>query len=160
MAWVFPVFLVGWPAIEIAAFVEVARWVGLFWAIAGIAASSALGLALLRVQGISTMRRAEVQLASGRMPVGELFDGACLAVAGLLFLVPGFVGDIAGAALLLPPIRFLLRALVVARLHVSVVEPGRTAAGGSSVIDGEWEVVRDKSETDGRADPPRLPPIR
>jgi UPF0716 protein FxsA len=150
MAWLFPVLLLAWPAIEIAAFVEVARWIGVFPAIVGIAAGSLVGLALLRVQGIATLRRAQAQLAAGRPPVGELFDGACLAFAGLLFLLPGYVSDAIGAALLLPPVRFVLKSGALARLVV--VGRRSPPPGGPPTIDGEWEVV-----DDGRP-PPRLPP--
>lgn len=117
-------------------------------------------MALLRNQGLATAQRAQKQLNSGQMPVAELFDGACLAVAGILFMLPGFVTDLLGFPLLIPPLRRWLRGLLAARLQA-----GRGGRGGPTVIEGEWEVVRREDEggepppKDGGDGPsPRLPP--
>lgn len=159
MAWVLPILLLAWPASEIAAFIGVARWIGFAGALAGIVLSSLAGLMLLRVQGLATAQRAQAQLNRGEMPVGALFDGACLAVAGLLFLLPGFVTDAIGAVLLLPPVRRVIRVVLTRHLQGGNRPPG---AGGPTVIEGDWQVVDggDDRPGDPPDEPPRLPHAR
>ncbi len=152
MAWVITIVLLAWPAVEIAAFIEVARWVGLLGAVAGIVLSGLAGIALLRIQGLATARRVQAQLALGQMPVAALFDGACLAVAGLLLLLPGFVSDLFALAILLPPVRHLLRTALAGRLRPVA---GGDAPGTTRVIEGEWEVVVGEEEKRPADHPPR-----
>jgi UPF0716 protein FxsA len=45
----------------------------------------------------------------GEVPGRELVDGVLLFVAGILLVVPGFIGDVIGLALLFPPTRSLIR---------------------------------------------------
>ncbi len=145
MAWLFTILILAWPAVEIAAFIEVARWIGLLGAVAGVILSGMIGTALLRIQGLSTARRAQAQLARGQMPVAELFDGACLAAAGLLLLLPGYATDLLAVPLLLPPVRLLLRRGLQSRFP---------PPDGPTVIEGDWEVVDEGRPPSGK---PRLP---
>lgn len=157
MAWAVPILLLAWPALEIAIFIEVARWLGLLGAIGGIVASGLIGFALLRRQSLATARTVQGQLNHGELPVGALFDAACQAVAGLLFLLPGFLTDLLAAALLIPPVRRLLLGVISRRLRAAgAVPPERK---GPTTIEGEWVVVdRDEDHpNDPPLDPPRLP---
>ena len=72
-------------------------------------------------------RRIQGQLAARRVPSEELVDGMVVLVAGLLLLVPGFLSDIVGLLLLLPPVRAVIRRRALVRLSVRVTGPG--AAG-------------------------------
>lgn len=100
------------PLIEIAVFIEVGGFIGLWWTLAIVVGTALGGTFMLRRQGLSTLRRAQGQMAEGRMPLREVFDGLCLLVAGALLLTPGFVTDLAGALLLMPPVRLFLGHLV------------------------------------------------
>ena len=51
------------------------------------------------------MLKAQDALERGVFPAKELFDGACILVAGILLLTPGFVTDIMGLVLLVPKFR-------------------------------------------------------
>ncbi|MDR3439613.1 FxsA family protein [Telmatospirillum sp.] len=158
MAWILPLLFLAWPVIEIAAVITVAGWLGWPGAIAGIVLSGALGLALLQRQGLATARVAQDQMRQGEMPVGALFDGTCLALAGLLLLLPGFVTDLLALPLLLPPVRRLLGLALASRIRPMSSGPSPTP-GRTTVIDGEWVVVDPENpETkDGSPkDPPRL----
>lgn len=146
MAWAVPVILLAWPVVEITVFVQVAHWLGWLAAIAGIVLSGLLGLALLRDQGLAAATRVQTQLAEGRMPIGALFDAACLGVAGVLLIIPGYVGDALAGLLLLPPVRAGLRAWLASRFAPAM----RRAGDGNPVIDGEWH------EVDGGDDHKRL----
>ncbi|MCO5064188.1 MAG: membrane protein FxsA [Rhizobiaceae bacterium] len=98
------IFLV-WPLIEIAGFVIVGREVGVLSTIALTIAMGVLGAALLRHQGFGVLSRLRSEMEAGRSPGRELAHGAMILLAGFLLLVPGFVSDIFGLALFVPPVR-------------------------------------------------------
>jgi UPF0716 protein FxsA len=154
MAWVFPLLFLAWPVVEIAVLIKIANWLGWPGAIAGIILSGLIGLALLRSQGLATARRVQTQMTSGEMPVAALFDAACLAVAGCLLMLPGFVTDLLALPLLLPPVRHLLRRLLAGRLVPRSDRDGRTSTT-ATMIEGEWTVV---DEAEGESDPDRNNP--
>jgi len=145
------------PAIEIAVFVEVGGWIGVWPTIILTFATAAAGTLMLRIQGLSALRRAEASMARDEPPVRELIDGICLLLAGLLLLIPGFATDAIGLLLFIPPLRQWIglrlwrwfKARPGVRFHTG--HGGGQAPGrGGGIIDGEFE------EIDG--DAPNLPP--
>jgi UPF0716 protein FxsA len=144
-----PLALLAWVLAEIAAFVAVGRALGIFWTLLAVVAVSAGGLLLLRVQGLATLLRARASLARGEPPLAQAFDGACLALAALLFLVPGFLSDLAALALLVPPVRAALRRLLALRFPPAG-PPGETRAARVTVIEAEFEDVTGRPPEDGR----------
>ncbi len=150
------------PIIEIALFIEVGGLIGLWPTIAIVVLTAFAGTALLRWQGLDTLRRARDSLERDRFPIDEMFDGLCLAAAGALLLTPGFFTDVVGLALFVPPVRAALRRRIV-RYVAEHAEVRVGAAHASSewqsgpVIDGEYrDVSPDHGSTDG-ADDVRLP---
>lgn len=110
--------------IEIVVFVEVGGAIGAVPVAALTILSAAIGLAVVRHQGLQLLERAWRVLAVGELPLATLGEGALLALAGVCLLLPGLVTDALGALLLIPPLR---RALLAAwgspaRDPVSVVE--------------------------------------
>ncbi len=153
MAWIVLFLFLAVPLVEIAVFIEVGGWLGLWPTLAVIVATAVAGTALLRWQGLSTLARAQAALDRGQLPVAEVFDGACLLVAGALLLTPGFVTDAVGGLLFLPPFRALLRGLIAHRLTVGMRAP-EPEQGPGGVIDGEWEeIVIEKQEIENGAEP-------
>jgi UPF0716 protein FxsA len=95
-----------------------------------LAADSVLGALLLRSQGRAVWRRFNEGLAAGRMPHREVIDGVLVIFGGALLITPGFLSDIVGLALLVPPTRALVRRVVIRRLGNRLVvgvtqRPGR-----------------------------------
>ena len=113
MAWLFLLILIGWPIFEIAVFIQVGGWIGLGPTILLVLGAGALGLWLLRSEGLSLLMRAQTQMRDGIVPVHEAFDALCLVAAGLLLLLPGFISDILALILFLPITRSLVRAALV-----------------------------------------------
>ena len=72
---------------------------------------------LMRSQGRATWRRFNDTLQAGRVPAREVLDGVLVIFGGALLLTPGFITDILGLLLLLPPTRAVVRALLVRRLR-------------------------------------------
>lgn len=123
---------------EIAVFVRVGSAIGVWPTLALVLISAVGGLAIVRLQGLATMRRARAALGRGELPAAELFNGACLLLAGILLLTPGFLTDLVGLLLLVPPLRAGLRLWLGRRLGV---EPQRDSRTGSAVIDGDFAEV-------------------
>ena len=90
--------------------------IGLGWTLAVIILTAVIGTALLRQQVLKVLSQTQEKLNRGEMPVGELFTGLCLLVAGALLLTPGFITDAIGFALFLPPLRTVLGYFVLRRL--------------------------------------------
>jgi UPF0716 protein FxsA len=94
--------------------------------IALLAVDSLIGALLFRTQGRSVWRRFNAALAEGRMPHREVIDGVLVIFGGAFLITPGFLTDVFGIVLLLPPTRALIRRLVVRRLGRRVVVGGST----------------------------------
>lgn len=163
MGLIFLAMFIAVPIAEIAVFIKLGGFIGLGWTLALIVLTALVGTALLRQQGLATLQRAQQSMARNEMPIRELFDGACLLVAGVLLLTPGFITDTFGALLLVPPVRELLRQALASRMLKGTIHvqgfPGtgphseyREPEQRGDVIDGEYEEV---DETRDQVEPPR-----
>jgi UPF0716 protein FxsA len=104
------------PLAELYVILKVGDAIGAVWTILLLAADSVLGSLLLRAQGRSVWRRFNDALAVGRMPHREVMDGVLVIFGGAFLITPGFLTDIVGLALLIPPTRALVRRILVRRL--------------------------------------------
>ena len=93
------------PVAEIAVFIQAGELLGLWPTLGLIILTAIFGTALLRYQGLRTLHRVHERLSYGEMPIGEVFNGLCLLIAGALLLTPGFLTDGLGFALFVPGIR-------------------------------------------------------
>jgi UPF0716 protein FxsA len=100
------------PAFEIYVFIKVAATIGTLQTIAMILFTGVLGAYLARREGFVVLRRLQSQLHAGNLPADELIDGAMVLVGGALLLTPGFLTDILGFALVIPPLRTMLKNLL------------------------------------------------
>ena len=107
------IFLVGLfivvPILELYVIIQIGGLIGIWSTLALLLADALLGSLLLRQQGRSAWRRFNAAIAEGRFPGREAADGVMVAVGGTLLLTPGFITDIFGFLLLVPPTRALLR---------------------------------------------------
>src|SRR3954454_1486688 len=104
------------PLAELYVILKVGDVIGWAPTIALLAVDSLLGTWLLRSQGRAVWRRFNETLAAGRMPHREVMDGVLVIFGGAFLITPGFITDIVGFILLLPPTRSLVRAYVARRL--------------------------------------------
>jgi len=102
------------PLIELYVIIQVGGAIGVLPTIALLLADSILGAMLLRSQGRAVWRRFNEALAERRAPAREIFDGAMVIVGGTLLLTPGFITDIFGLLLLIPPTRDVVRRVLTA----------------------------------------------
>ncbi len=115
------VLLVGMPILELYVLVQVAGAIGVLEALAVMLVISIAGAWLAKRQGLRTWARFNQQVAQGKVPSKEIADGVCLLLAGALLLAPGFVTDVFGVLLLLPPIRAIVRRTLLPRMSTSPV---------------------------------------
>ncbi|WAJ28657.1 FxsA family protein [Antarcticirhabdus aurantiaca] len=106
------------PIAEIAGFILVGNAIGLWPTLGLILASAFLGALLLRQQGLGTLRRIQEETRAGGLPGRELVHGLMIAVAGFLLILPGFISDVVGLLLFLPPVRDLAWRLLKQRIVV------------------------------------------
>ena len=137
------------PAIEITLFIEVGGWVGPWWTVALTFVTAAGGLIVVRIQGIAVLESARRSLEQGDAPVLEVLDGACLVLAGIFLILPGFFTDALGALLLTPITRRTLGVIFFTRTWFASRSNGTTSDKG--MLEGDFEdVTRDKKNNPGQ----------
>jgi UPF0716 protein FxsA len=97
------------PIAELYVILQVGDAIGAPLTILLLVLDSLLGSMLLRSQGRSVWRQFNEVLAEGRVPHRELFDGIAVIFGGAFLITPGFLTDVIGLLLLIPPTRALLR---------------------------------------------------
>lgn len=105
--------LICWPLLELFVAFEVSQLIGVTWTVLLILFSVPLGMWAVRSQGRAVWRRLADGIATGRPPGRDVLDGALVLIGGVLFILPGFISDVFGALLLLPPSRAGVRGLLV-----------------------------------------------
>jgi len=126
------VLLIGVPLLEIYVVIQVGEAIGVLPTLALLVLDAIAGAALMRSQGRAVFSKARQTLMAGRVPTREILDGALVIVGGALLIAPGFITDLLGALLLLPPSRARARGLVVGyftRRLPGVGGPGRHRPG-------------------------------
>ena len=107
------------PILEIYLLIQVGQVIGAGWTILLVVLTAVIGVWLLKLQGLSTLTRAQQKLSENELPAREILEGMGLVVAGALLLTPGFFTDAVGFLLLFPPTRILLVKAVASRLVVA-----------------------------------------
>lgn len=113
-----PLFLlfIALPVLELVVMIQVGAKIGA-WSVIGLLFLSAFaGVTLIRWQGFFTLAKARSQLAQGQLPAKAIGHGLLLTLAGVLLIIPGFISDLVGLLLLLPPVRWLLAAMMARKL--------------------------------------------
>jgi UPF0716 protein FxsA len=100
------------PIAELYVIIQVGEAIGLWPTLALLLADALLGSFLLKHQGRGAWRRFNEALAQRRFPGKEVVDGLLIVVGGTLLLAPGFITDIFGLILLIPPTRAIVRGLL------------------------------------------------
>jgi UPF0716 protein FxsA len=111
---VFVLLLIAMAA-ELAVIITVGQAVGALVTILLLIGVSALGVALLRRQGVRTVMAFSEALRDRRDPSKEMTDGVLIGVAAALVVFPGFISDFAALFLLFPPTRAVVRRRLLRR---------------------------------------------
>jgi UPF0716 protein FxsA len=136
------------PFAEIVLFVVVAIWIGFFWALLAVLATSLVGALMLRFGGGGHVERMKVVLGPQRATALQS-DGAgtMYLLAAVLLLIPGFITDAIGILLLIAPLRRALGALL---LRAFTASPAPRRDGVVDLDPDDWRQVPDAQIRDER----------
>lgn len=146
----FIVFLV-WPLVEIAGFIVVGREIGVLATLGLLFLSAIIGIVLMRHQGLGALNRVQKDLADKRDPARDAAHGLMIMLAGVLLFLPGFVSDIIGIALFLPPVRDLAWNFLRRRVNITEIRMNR--AGFASRNQPGQTIDLDASEYTSKPNP-------
>ena len=116
------------PIAEIYVLLQIGQAIGVLPTVALLILDSVLGSWLMRSQGRAAWLRFNRALAEGRVPGREVIDGVLIIFGGALLVTPGFLTDILGVILLLPPTRAVVRRVLVRRFGGRLVAGATTGA--------------------------------
>jgi len=146
------------PLAELAVLIAVGDVIGLLPTLVLLLVVSVAGAWLAKREGLAAWRRFQLALADGRVPTVEVADGAMILLAGALLLTPGFLTDVVGILLLLPPTRAMARRLVPRLAERRLRRRGRrVVVEGTARPAGSTRVTWGRAEV---ADRPAPPPDR
>ena len=145
------VFL-GLPLLEIAVLIQVGQAIG-FWPTLGLLVlSAAVGMIVIRQQGLSMVGRMFDSMSRGRFAVTSIVDSYAVIVAGCLLIVPGFITDALGLALLVPPLRSIILGAMLPgiagrrRVDQRATSQNRPSEPRPTVIEGTFERLDDEGD--------------
>jgi UPF0716 protein FxsA len=143
----FLLILIAVPVLEVFVFIEVGHAIGWLLAVVLLLGTSLLGVQLVRFQGRAGIERVSLAVSERRAPARAAINGALGFFGATLLVVPGFVTDVLGALLMLPPTQALARRWLsrqyAARLMSFVATAGRftSRSGGVQPADVESTAV-------------------
>ncbi len=143
---------VAFPLIEIAVLIKAGETIGFWPTISLLIGAATLGVLVIRQQGLTMVGRMLAAANEGRLPVEPLLDGYALVVAGALLIVPGFVSDVIGLLLLVPPlrawaIRSALSGFAGGPVDIGSSRPrGPRKSPGPTVIDATYERIDEEDD--------------
>ena len=141
---------------ELLVFFALGYLIGVGWTVLLILGISLVGLVLLRREGLRAWRGFRAAARGGAAPGRQVTDGLVGLGGALLLAAPGLLTGVAGALLLVPPVRSRVRDAVQARAErrMSPAEAGQvfgprrvwaqrdqTSSGGDGTEVVEGEVV-------------------
>jgi UPF0716 protein FxsA len=101
------------PIVELAVIIQVGQAIGIGNTILLLIAMSAIGGWLCKREGLAALRRIQASLQRHELPARDIVDGGLILFAGALLITPGFVSDVLGVLLLLPPTRAVFRSILL-----------------------------------------------
>ena len=123
-----PLLFIVIPLLELYLIIVVGGMIGAFWTVVLVLLTAVIGVNLLRIQGTSTLMRAQRNMAHGQIPAMEMMEGVALAVAGVLLITPGFLTDSIGFLCLIPASRQAIIRFLMARATVYTGFDNRSAS--------------------------------
>ena len=100
----FSIFLII-PVIELYLLIKIGGMIGALNTVLIILTTASLGAYLAKSQGLRVLREIQEATSMGYMPGNELLHGFFVLVGSFALITPGFLTDIIGLSMLIPPIR-------------------------------------------------------
>ncbi|PCI52016.1 MAG: exlusion protein FxsA [Alphaproteobacteria bacterium] len=127
------------PYLEFLVFLEVGNALGGFTALLLTILTAIVGIYLIRQQGLVVLNRMHQTLQRGESPVEDILHGFFLLIAGLFFLLPGFITDTIALFLAIEPIRIILGKIIIKNIGTTFYSTPAGPNDGGITIDGEYE---------------------
>ena len=120
------------PLIELFVLIEVGGVLGALPTVLLTIFTAVFGVALMRRQGVTTMQKAQTQMAQGQAPATEMMEGVLIFIGGLFILIFGLITDALGFVFLIPPVRRLMAQKIIAQRQAYY------ARQGGGVYETQW----------------------
>lgn len=129
---------------EISLLVSMGAAIGVLPLIFLMLSISMLGLWLIKARGAFTLWQVRKDIANGQIPTQALGNSLFFVVAGVMFLIPGFLSDIVALLLLLPVTRHLIQTFFMRFLagkvsFFSFVHSQQSAQQSATTFEAEFE---------------------
>ena len=147
------------PILEMLLLFEVSDHIGGLNTVGLVVLTAAIGIQVLKQQGLSTITRAQQRLDSGELPGQEILEALFLAIGGAFLLTPGFITDTLGFLFLIAPSRKLLVRWLINSGKIAMFT-GRSEGSsftytsyssarqeGEGVYEGEYSKEEEKTKT-------------
>jgi UPF0716 protein FxsA len=148
----FIILFILFPMAEIYVFIQVGHAIGLGTAFFIEILMAIFGVGIIQNQGMATLFSMRDRMNNKVLPPDDAFGGLCTVLAGVLFIIPGFITDVCGILLLIPPIQNFIKVKIAANSNFTYAEFHTTThdqyrAQDPDVIDVEYEMIEkdDKS---------------
>ena len=129
------------PIIEIALFIQIGGFLGLFPTLAIVVLTAIAGTYLVRTQGLSVLSQLQSRFREMNDPSEPLVHGAMILFSGALLLTPGFFTDFIGFLLLIPNVRAAIFQKVRKRINMQKANFETRFSSSQNVYEGEYEPV-------------------
>jgi UPF0716 protein FxsA len=90
------------PIVELYILIKIGSYIGAVNTVVLVILTALLGVMLVRLEGLRTLRQIQLSLSQGQIPAEELLDGVLIFVGGILLLTPGVLTDLFALVLLVP----------------------------------------------------------
>lgn len=135
---------------EISLLVSIGSAIGVLPLIGLMAIISMLGLWLIKARGAFTLWQVRKDIAHGQIPTQALGNSLFFVIAGVMFLVPGFLSDILAILLLLPITRHIIQAFFLkffaSKITFFSFSNAQHSAQNSTTFEAEFEHKTDENQ--------------
>jgi UPF0716 protein FxsA len=112
------------PLVELYVIIQVGQAIGALNTVGILLLDSVVGGWLMKREGVGVIRRVQEKLTRGEVPGTDVVDAFLILFGGALMLTPGFVTDLFGMSLLVPPVRAVVRRVLARRFKLVAVKRG------------------------------------
>ena len=140
--WLFFLFIAV-PIVEIALFIKVGGFLGVWPTICIIILTAVLGTTLVKQQGLAVIQQIKNEVIKLNDPTEAIAHGALILISGVLLLTPGFFTDFIGFILMIPKVRTFIYFWLRSRFELkgSLHKNGKNKYGKADdfdVIDADY----------------------
>lgn len=110
------------PLVELWLLVQIGGVVGALPTLALVATTGMAGAWLVRREGRKALADYQKAVAEARLPEDGILSGLLILLGGVMLITPGILTDLAGMALMIPPLRRALARRLEQRLQAKLVQ--------------------------------------